>query len=143
MSTPAATMFLLRPWRLATMLGSQQDRQSRRTFLRGRLPSPERSKSTRRTTVVETGTTELARPIPGLETVEPVQPAHERPWSQAGPSGELMLFSGRSKPRVRLAHRGRHALVPVLAAGEEAPAGRADHGQARGRAPTGCRRPPS
>src|SRR5918996_179663 len=98
MSTPAATMFLLRPWRLATMLGSQQDRQSRRTFLRGRLPSPERSRSTRRTTVVETGTTELARPIPGLETVEPVQPAHERAWSQAGSSGKLMLFSGRSNP---------------------------------------------
>ena len=33
--------------------------------------------------MVETGTTELARPIPGLETVEPVQPAPERPWAQA------------------------------------------------------------
>jgi ribose-phosphate pyrophosphokinase len=48
--------------------------------------------------VVETGTTELARPIPGLETVEPVQPAPERPWAQAGSAGKLTLFSGRSNP---------------------------------------------
>jgi ribose-phosphate pyrophosphokinase len=48
--------------------------------------------------VVETGTTELARPIPGLETVEPVQPAGERRWIERGPSGKLMLFSGRSNP---------------------------------------------
>jgi ribose-phosphate pyrophosphokinase len=48
--------------------------------------------------VVETGTTELARPIPGLETVEPVQPAGERRWLERGPSGKLMLFSGRSNP---------------------------------------------
>jgi ribose-phosphate pyrophosphokinase len=48
--------------------------------------------------VVETGTTELARPIPGLETVEPVQPAVERPWTQLGSSGKLMLFTGRSNP---------------------------------------------
>src|SRR5918992_1632208 len=98
MSTPAATMSLLRPWRLATMLGSRPDQRSRTTFPRERSPSPERSKSTRRATVVETGTTELARPIPGLETVEPVQPATQRPWGQAGSSGKLMLFSGRSNP---------------------------------------------
>ena len=48
--------------------------------------------------MVETGTTELARPIPGLETVEPVQPAAERRWLERGPSGKLMLFSGRSNP---------------------------------------------
>jgi len=48
--------------------------------------------------VIETGTTELARPIPGLETVEPVQPAGERRWIERGPSGKLMLFSGRSNP---------------------------------------------
>src|SRR5918994_5540532 len=98
MSTPAATMSLLRPWRLATMLGSQQDRRSRRTFLQERSPSRDPSRSTRKATVVETETTELARPIPGLETVETVQPAGERRWIERGPSGKLMLFSGRSNP---------------------------------------------
>ena len=48
--------------------------------------------------MVETETTELARPIPGLETVETVQPAGERRWIERGPSGKLMLFSGRSNP---------------------------------------------
>src|ERR671914_1050422 len=98
MSTPAATMSLLRPWRLATMLGSRQDQRLRRTFLREHSPSRDPSRSTRKATVVETGTTELARPIPGLETVEPVQPAGERRWLERGPSGKLMLFSGRSNP---------------------------------------------
>ena len=46
--------------------------------------------------MVETGTTELVT-LPGLETVESVQPAPERGrWLQRGPEGKLMLFSGRS-----------------------------------------------
>src|SRR5215218_2845795 len=98
MSTPAATMSLLHRWRLATMLGSLRDRRSRRTFLQERSPSRDPSRSTRKATVVETETTELARPIPGLETVEPVQPTPERRWIERGPSGKLMLFSGRSNP---------------------------------------------
>ena len=48
--------------------------------------------------MVETGTTELARPIPGLETVEPVQPAPERPWAQAGSAGSSCSSPGRSNP---------------------------------------------
>jgi ribose-phosphate pyrophosphokinase len=48
-------------------------------------------------------TTELAT-LPGLETVEAVQPARERGhWLQRGPEGKLMLFSGRSN--VDLAER--------------------------------------
>ncbi len=48
---------------------------------------------------MESGTTELAR-IPGLETLEappPPKPIGERGrWIERGPSGKLMLFSGRS-----------------------------------------------
>ena len=41
-------------------------------------------------------TTELAT-LPGLETVEAVQPAPERGhWLRRGPEGKLMIFSGRS-----------------------------------------------
>ncbi|HEY7197780.1 MAG TPA: ribose-phosphate pyrophosphokinase [Gaiellaceae bacterium] len=45
----------------------------------------------------ESATTEI--PLPGLETLEPVQP-EGRPgrWIERGPSGKLMLFSGRSNP---------------------------------------------
>jgi ribose-phosphate pyrophosphokinase len=48
--------------------------------------------------VVDSGTTELIDvTLPGLETVESVQPAPERGhWIQRGPEGRLMLFSGRS-----------------------------------------------
>jgi ribose-phosphate pyrophosphokinase len=49
---------------------------------------------------VESGTTELAR-LPGLEVPElqVTQPSGERGrWIERGPSGKLMLFSGRSNP---------------------------------------------
>jgi ribose-phosphate pyrophosphokinase len=46
---------------------------------------------------VESGTTELTRPLPGLETLEPPQPAGEPARGpERGPFGNLMLFSGRS-----------------------------------------------
>jgi len=46
--------------------------------------------------VIESGTAELAT-IPGLEMVESVHPSGERVhWLERGPSGKLMLFSGRS-----------------------------------------------
>jgi ribose-phosphate pyrophosphokinase len=45
---------------------------------------------------IESGTTELVT-LPGLETIESVQPSPERGrWIQRGPEGRLMLFSGRS-----------------------------------------------
>jgi ribose-phosphate pyrophosphokinase len=48
----------------------------------------------------EGGITELST-IPGLETLEPPQPAGERGrWIERGPSGKLMLFSGRSHPEL-------------------------------------------
>jgi ribose-phosphate pyrophosphokinase len=50
---------------------------------------------------VESGTTELTR-LPGLEVAaaqESPQPSGERGrWIERGPSGKLMLFSGRSNP---------------------------------------------
>jgi ribose-phosphate pyrophosphokinase len=50
--------------------------------------------------VSESGITELTA-IPGLETLEPPQPAGERGrWIERGPSGKLMLFSGRSHPEL-------------------------------------------
>jgi ribose-phosphate pyrophosphokinase len=55
---------------------------------------------------VESGPTmsELTATLPGLETVESVQPAPQRGhWIQRGPEGKLMLFSGRSN--VDLAER--------------------------------------
>jgi ribose-phosphate pyrophosphokinase len=51
---------------------------------------------------VESGTTELTR-LPGLELpeVSAPQPAGERGrWIERGPSGKLMLFSGRSNPEL-------------------------------------------
>jgi len=48
-------------------------------------------------TVSESATTEV--PLPGLETLEPVQPEDRSGrWIERGPSGKLMLFSGRSNP---------------------------------------------
>ncbi len=48
----------------------------------------------------ESGITELTT-IPGLETLERPQPAGERGrWIERGPSGKLMLFSGRSHPEL-------------------------------------------
>jgi ribose-phosphate pyrophosphokinase len=39
--------------------------------------------------------------LPGLETVEPVEPGTERtPWIERGPQKRLMLFSGRSNPEL-------------------------------------------
>jgi ribose-phosphate pyrophosphokinase len=50
--------------------------------------------------VSESGITELTT-IPGLETLEPPQPAGERGrWIERGPAGKLMLFSGRSHPEL-------------------------------------------
>src|SRR4026207_1463879 len=75
-------MFVLRVWKLAAVLQ-----------LRGA--------STRKATV-ETGTTELAR-LPGLEVPEVPVPQHsgERGrWIERGPSGKLMLFSGRPNPEL-------------------------------------------
>jgi ribose-phosphate pyrophosphokinase len=47
--------------------------------------------------VSESATTEI--PLPGLETLEPVQPSGAPGrWIERGPSGKLMLFSGRSNP---------------------------------------------
>ena len=48
--------------------------------------------------MTEIETTELEAPaLPGLETVEPPHPTGERGrWIERGPSGKLMLFSGRS-----------------------------------------------
>ena len=51
---------------------------------------------------MESGTTELSR-LPGLEVPEaPVsQTSGERGrWIERGPSGKLMLFSGRSNPEL-------------------------------------------
>ena len=51
---------------------------------------------------MESGTTELTR-LPGLEVPEvPVpQTSGERGrWIERGPSGKLMLFSGRSNPEL-------------------------------------------
>jgi ribose-phosphate pyrophosphokinase len=77
-------MSQLREWRLTAML---------------RVAS--RGGSTRKATV-ESGTTELTR-LPGLEVPEvPVpQTSGERGrWIERGPSGKLMLFSGRSNPEL-------------------------------------------
>ena len=47
---------------------------------------------------VTSGTTELTT-IPGMGVIEPVHPKGERGrWIERGPSGKLMLFSGRSNP---------------------------------------------
>ena len=65
------------------------------------LRVPSRGGSTRKATV-ESGTTELTR-LPGLEVPEvPVsQASGERGrWIERGPSGKLMLFSGRSNPEL-------------------------------------------
>jgi ribose-phosphate pyrophosphokinase len=50
--------------------------------------------------MLDSGTTELTRPIPGLESVEaPLHPEGQPGrWIERGPSGKLMLFSGRSNP---------------------------------------------
>src|ERR1051325_6646861 len=60
-----------------------------------------RGGSTRKATV-ESGTTELAR-LPGLEVPEvpvPQQSGERGRWIERGPSGKLMLFSGRSTPQL-------------------------------------------
>jgi ribose-phosphate pyrophosphokinase len=60
-----------------------------------------RVESTRKA-AVESGTTELAR-LPGLDVPEVAtpQPSGERGrWIERGPSGKLMLFSGRSNPEL-------------------------------------------
>ena len=52
--------------------------------------------------MLDSGTTELTRPLPGLESVEaPLHPEGEPGrWIERGPSGKLMLFSGRSNPEL-------------------------------------------
>src|SRR5918998_2673601 len=89
------------PLRSVTMRGSEQARRSPRTSPLEPSRSPVPDRSTRRaTTGVETEmtTTEVAT-LPGLETVEAVQPSPDRShWIQRGPEGKLMLFSGRSNP---------------------------------------------
>src|SRR3954469_21630147 len=109
-------MCLLRPSKLATMLGSEQDQRLRKTSLRERWRSRGRDRSTR-TSTVESGTTELPR-LPGLELPEMqvTQPSGERGrWIERGPSGKLMLFSGRSNPDLafRIAHQLNIALGEV------------------------------
>ena len=167
---------------------------------RSRSLGPDRSP--RRATCVESGTTELSLPGLGVTPEHSTQPHGERGrWTERGPSGKLMLFSGRSHPvlaqkiadqlehragrrqaedvrerrdllplqgvdprrgrvhrpglprprderlplgapdhdpggeaRLRQPHHGGHALVPLLAAGQEVGAARADHREApRGR----------
>ena len=62
--------------------------------------------------MTESGTTELVT-LPGLETVESVQPSPERGhWLQRGPEGKLMLFSGRTN--VDLAERIAERLMIEL-----------------------------
>src|SRR5918999_4698472 len=80
------------------MRGREPARRSRTTSLTERLRSPARVRSTKRdTTVSESATTEI--PLPGLETLEPLQPEGKPGrWIERGPSGKLMLFSGRSNP---------------------------------------------
>src|SRR5215217_230899 len=80
------------------MRGREQVRRLRTTFRTERSRSPGRGRSTKRDmTVSESATTEV--PLPGLETLEPVQPEDRSGrWIERGPSGKLMLFSGRSNP---------------------------------------------
>src|SRR5215208_1211567 len=80
------------------MRGREPVRRLRTTFRTERSRSPGRGRSTKRDmTVSESATTEV--PLPGLETLEPVQPEDRSGrWIERGPSGKLMLFSGRSNP---------------------------------------------
>src|SRR5215208_3880214 len=85
------------------MLGLERVRLSRKTSPMERSQSREPVRSTKRdTTMLDSGTTELTRPIPGLESVEaPLQPEGQPGrWIERGPSGKLMLFSGRSNPEL-------------------------------------------
>src|SRR2546428_6321601 len=82
--------------RLATMLGSRRGRSSPRTSRGAPGPSLAQSRSTKRVTPMNTGTTELA--LPGLETSGPVTEPHSGHWIERGPWKRLMLFSGRSHP---------------------------------------------
>src|SRR5688500_7847639 len=101
-------MSLLRPSRLATMLGLGQGPRSPRTSPPERSRSRAPNTSTRKATLIASGTTELTR-LRGLETVE--QTAHE-PRAAGGPGeyGKLMLFSGRSNPDLADAIAGHLGL---------------------------------
>jgi ribose-phosphate pyrophosphokinase len=50
--------------------------------------------------LVETGTPDVVTPLPGLETVDAIEPSpgERGHFIQRGPEGKLMLFSGRSNP---------------------------------------------
>src|SRR5437016_1584743 len=89
-------MPLLLRSRLATMLGSRRGRSSPRTSRRAPWPSLAQSRSTKRVTPMNTGTTELA--LPGLETSGPVTEPHPGHWIERGPWKRLMVFAGRSHP---------------------------------------------
>src|SRR4051794_10338060 len=80
------------------MRGRELARRSRKTFRTEPSQSRGPDRSTKRdTTVSESATTEI--PLPGLETLEPVAPDERAGrWLERGPSGKLMLFSGRSNP---------------------------------------------
>src|SRR5437016_5294658 len=99
-------MPLLLRSRLATMLGSRRGRSSPRTSRRAPWPSLAQSRSTKRVTPMNTGTTELA--LPGLETSGPVTEPHPGHWIERGPWKRLMVVAGRSHPE--LASRIAEAL---------------------------------
>src|SRR6266852_3421258 len=84
--------------RLATMLGSRRGRSSPRTSRPAPWPSLAQSRSTKRVTPMNTGTTELA--LPGLETSGPVTEPHPGHWIERGPWKRLMVFAGRSHPEL-------------------------------------------
>src|SRR2546428_1037675 len=84
--------------RLATMLGSRRGRSSPRTSRGAPGPSLAQSRSTKRVTPMNTGTTELA--LPGLETSGPVTEPHSGHWIERGPWKRLMVFAGRSHPEL-------------------------------------------
>src|SRR6266542_3953590 len=84
--------------RLATMLGSRRGPSSPRTFRPVPWRSRAQSRSTKRDTPMNTGTTELS--LPGLETSGPVTEPRPGHWIERGPWKRLMVFAGRSHPEL-------------------------------------------
>ena len=99
---PATMCSLLRS-RLATMLGSRRARSSRRTSRPGPSRSLAADRSTRKDSMIETGTTELNQ-LPGMEGEGGSTGAVPRPehFIERGPWKRLMLFSGRSHQELAL-----------------------------------------